>query len=233
MIPGSQSLKAYEVEAIKWPRVDTPLAEQQQLSKSVLDNKFNDGQIIGPAYLEAGFDETLNRDSGGPSIIYSYDPSSVEFYASRVPNVLKIFPSAGYVKGGTFVEILGTWFDYAPQYGIVPHCKFGNTIVRAHFDSTVRLVCQSPAVQGTNAVLDFEVSLNGVDWTYTNFTFAYIEEPKMEKIYPDMGSIEGGERVYFSGDGFSNHTDPLHYKCRFTPQTLQLPPKETQVAFLN
>jgi len=59
---------------------------------------------------------------------------------------LKIFPSAGYVKGGTFVEILGTWFDYAPQYGIVPHCKFGNTIVRAHFDSTVRLVCQSPAV---------------------------------------------------------------------------------------
>lgn len=26
-IPGSQSLKAYEIEAKNWPRVDTPLAE--------------------------------------------------------------------------------------------------------------------------------------------------------------------------------------------------------------
>lgn len=29
MIPGSVSLKAYESEAIKWPRVDTPLADGQ------------------------------------------------------------------------------------------------------------------------------------------------------------------------------------------------------------
>ena len=102
--------------------------------------------IIGPAYMEAGFDEILSRDSGSPWTIYTYEPSSVEFYSYRVPTVLKIFPTAGFMKGGTAVEILGLWFDYAPQYGIVPHCKFGNTIVRAHFDSTVRLVCTSPAV---------------------------------------------------------------------------------------
>lgn len=42
-IPGSQSLKAYETEASKWPRVDTPLAEGQDLQKATLDNKFNDG----------------------------------------------------------------------------------------------------------------------------------------------------------------------------------------------
>lgn len=97
----------------------------------------------------------------------------------------------------------------------------------------MRLVCQSPSSPGTNAALDFEVSLNGIDWTYTNFTFAYFEEPTMTGLYPDMGSIEGGEMVYFMGDKFTNHTDPLYYKCKFTPQTLQLPPKETTVEFLN
>lgn len=233
-IPGSSALKAYEVEAARWPRVDTPLGENNKLDIVAQDNRFNDGQILGVAYLENGIDEVLNRDAGQtPWTIYTYEPSSVEFYAYRVPNVLKMFPSAGYSKGGTKVEVLGTWFDYAPQYGIVPHCKFGSTVVRAHFDSTVRLVCQSPPSPGTNAKLDFEVSLNGIDWTYTNFTFAYFDEPKMVGLYPDMGSIDGGELVYFVGEGFTNHTDPEYYKCRFTPSRLQLPPKESPVEFIN
>lgn len=59
IIPDSQSLKAYEIEAAKWPRVDTPLAEGQQLDRADLDNKFNDGQIQGVAYIEAGLDEVL------------------------------------------------------------------------------------------------------------------------------------------------------------------------------
>lgn len=227
-------MKAYESEASRWPRVDTPLAEGQQLDLATIDNKLDDGQIMGPTYIESGIDEYLNRDAGqAPWEIFTYEPSSVEFYSYRVPNVLKIFPSAGFSKGGTFVEILGTWFDYQPQYGIIPHCKFGNTIVRAHFDSTVRLVCQAPASPGTNAKLDFEVSLNGIDWSYTNFTFAYFDEPTMIGLYPDMGSIEGGEMVYFVGDKFTNHTDPEYYKCRFTPTMLQLPPKETFVEYIN
>lgn len=55
----------------------------------------------------------------------------------------------------------------------------------------------------------------------------------MVGLYPDMGSIEGGEIVYFMGDKFSNHTDPEYFKCRFTPTILNLPPKETQVEFIN
>ena len=129
LIQGSSALKAYEVEATKWPRVDTPLADNQQLDMAEIDNKFNDTNTIGVAYIEAGLDEVLNRDAGqNPWILYTYEPSSVEFYSYRVPNVLKIFPTSGFTKGNTLVEILGTWFDYQPQYGIVPHCKFGNTI---------------------------------------------------------------------------------------------------------
>jgi hypothetical protein len=68
-----------------------------------------------------------------------------------------------------------------------------------------------------NEHLNFEVSLNGVDWTDTNFTFAYYSEPEMYKIDPDMGSIDGGDIVYITGDKFTNHTDPEYYRCRYTP----------------
>lgn len=84
----------------------------------------------------------------------------------------------------------------------------------------MRLVCASPAAKSVNAKLDFEISLNGVDWSDTNFTFAYYDEPEMTGLYPDMGSIEGGEYVYFMGSKFTNHTDPEYFKCRFTPQLL-------------
>jgi len=77
-------------------------------------------------------------------VLHNFEPSSVEFYSYKEPTVQKMHPAAGLVRGGTFVEVIGTWFKYMPEYGIVPHCKFGDRIVRAHFDSTVRLVCQSP-----------------------------------------------------------------------------------------
>jgi len=48
------------------------------------------------------------------------------------------------IVGGTPVAVTGAWFKYMPEYGVVPHCKFGNRIVRATFDSTVRIVCRAP-----------------------------------------------------------------------------------------
>jgi hypothetical protein len=58
-IKGSSSLRAYESEAARWPRVDTPLAENQVVESADLDNRLNDGQILGIAYIEAGLDEIL------------------------------------------------------------------------------------------------------------------------------------------------------------------------------
>lgn len=199
----------------------------------ILKSEFPDTNE-GVAYLEAGIDEQLERDDGqAPWMLYNYEPSAVEFYSYRTPSVLKMHPTAGLNKGGTFVEVLGTWFRYMPEYGIVPHCKFGDQVVRAHFDSTVRLVCQSPPSTGTNARLPFEISLNGVDWSKTGFTFAYYEEPIMTDIYPDMGAVGGGEEVFIRGSKFSNHTDPTEFMCRFTPTTLQVPPKTTAARYIN
>jgi hypothetical protein len=84
-------------------------------------------------------------------------------------------PSSGLTKGGTFVEVVGLWFKYMPEYGIIPHCRFGDKIVKGHFDSTVRIVCQSPPNSDTSSRLPFEVSLNGIDWSTTGLLFSYYE----------------------------------------------------------
>lgn len=76
-------------------------------------------------------------------------------------------PNVGVDVGGTAVEVIGHTYLYKAEYGIVPHCKFGDKIVRAYFDSTVRLVCDSPPNDNIGTPLSFEVSLNGVDWTST------------------------------------------------------------------
>lgn len=47
-------------------------------------------------------------------------------------------------RGGTRLEVSGAWFKYMPEYGIVPHCKIGDKVVRAQFFSTVRIVCPTP-----------------------------------------------------------------------------------------
>jgi hypothetical protein len=60
------------------------------------------------------------------------------------PTVLRMHPRSGLTKGDTLVEVIGYNFKYMPEYGIVPHCKFGDKVVRAFFDSTVRLACKSP-----------------------------------------------------------------------------------------
>jgi len=53
-------------------------------------------------------------------------------------------PTHGLTIGGTQVQVSGFDFRYFPEYGVVPHCKFGDQIVRGYFDSSVRIVCTSP-----------------------------------------------------------------------------------------
>lgn len=203
MVPGSQELRAYQGEAASFSRVDSQMTEgaaYDVISKAPLLSS-ESTSLGGPAYVEVGVDEVLDytvKNPGGNDtshewVLYNYEPSSVEYYSYKAPVVQKMNPSSGLTKGGTFVEVIGTWFSYMPEYGIVPHCRFGDKVVRAHFDSTVRLVCQSPANSNTTARLPFEVSLNGVDWSNTGFEYSYYEEPYMTGIQPDMGSVAGGD----------------------------------------
>ena len=148
--------------------------------------------------------------------------------------VKEIYPTAGLSKGGTKVSVIGAWFKYMPEYGIVPHCKFGDLIVRAQFDSTVRLICDSPSSSEVGDAVPFSVSLNGVDWDDGNgLTYSFYEEPVMSHIYPDMGSTAGGDEIFVVGDKFTNISDAENFKCKFTPQQLNIPPKTVRAHYIN
>lgn len=47
------------------------------------------------------------------------------------------------------MEVSGLWFDYKIEYGLVPHCKIGEKIIRGSFSSTVRIICVTPPNENT------------------------------------------------------------------------------------
>jgi len=52
------------------------------------------------------------------------------------------------------------------------------------------------------------VSLNGVDFVDTGFTFRYYEQPILYKMTPITGPESGGTQIYITGNKFSNISDP-------------------------
>lgn len=107
------------------------------------------------------------------------------------------------------ISVVGAWFKYMPEYGVVPHCKFGDKISRAVFDSTVRITCPAPPNdQEIGIEYPFEVSLNGIDWSNSGFKFYYYEAPTLIDVVPDAGPESGGTPIYIIGKNFTNMSDP-------------------------
>lgn len=129
---------------------------------------------------------------------------------------MKIEPLTGLDQGGTKLEVSGIWFDIKLEYGLVPMCKIGNKIVRAQFDSTVRITCITPPNEDIDALHPISISLNGVDWVTTDFEFTYYVEPVVTSMTPISGRVNGGTTVTISGRRFSSITDPDMRKCRWT-----------------
>jgi hypothetical protein len=144
------------------------------------------------------------------------DSSNLEFYFYRQPFVKKIEPSSGLAQGGTLLSITGGWFQQLPEYGVFPFCKIGKKIIRGRFVSTTRILCKTPASTDLSAPVSIAVSLNGVDFVETGFTFSYYERPEISDVQPRSGSIEGGTELWLRGSKFSNITHGMKtVRCRF------------------
>jgi hypothetical protein len=164
---------------------------------------------------------------------YEYDPSSVEYYYYKDSILKDMQPHSGIIAGGTPVSVVGAWFKYMPEYGVVPHCKFGEKIVRAMFDSTVRIVCRAPPNTELGVQIPFEVSMNGVDWSDSGFKFTYYETPTINSISPICGPEAGGTMIYLYGSNFTNMSNPSEFNCKFSPTGLNVPPKKMPGIYLN
>src|SRR3569833_1118941 len=165
---------------------------------------------------------------------YDYEPTSVYFYYYKNLIVKEMFPHSALLKGGTMILVSGAWFKDMPWHGVVPHCKFGDKIVRGYFDSTVRIGCMAPPGTQVGDEMPFEVSLNGVDWSDTGFKFRYYEAPLLDKITPTSGKESGGTPIYISGkSNFTKMNESNEFNCKFTPLSLPMPPKIVPAIYIN
>lgn len=191
MVEGSEVLQAYKKEAYNIEKKDFELNDGDKLktyvakSPKLVNHNHTHG---GPIYMSVGSIFTFNftnntYDEANPNAnvtfynrsMIKYSNSFVEYYYYQTPVVKKVEPKSGLTRGGTRIEISGAWFKYMPEYGIVPHCKIGDKVTRAQFFSTVRLVCVAPPNDDINTLYPLQVSLNGVDFVDSGFTFHYYE----------------------------------------------------------
>ncbi len=187
----------------------------------------------GQVYLQLGRTGELQMVDSKTLRVHDYGPSYMEYYYYKQPKVKDMWPHAGTTTGGTRVMIRGCWFKYMPEYGVIPYARFGDKIAKCHFESTVRIICMTPPNNDTETQMPVAVSLNGIDFTMTDFTYHYYVSPIIQDISPKSGPESGGSQVRLIGPQFSNLSSGTEFMCRFQPVDYKSPPKFIPAVYEN
>lgn len=164
----------------------------------------------------------------------NYFHTNFEYYYYHQPYVQSISPHGSIVTGGTNVLVVGAWFDFKPEYGVKPYCKFGNKVVEGEYLSTVRIKCVAPAYDTSNIRVSFDVSLNGQDFTNSDIEFTYYNDYTKAKFYsiePTSGPDTGGTNIKVYGESFTGLLNPDEFLCQFFPENKNLQPKSVPAGF--
>jgi hypothetical protein len=164
-----------------------------------------------------------------------YIHTNYEYYYYKQPYIQSFSPHGSIVIGGTEVLVVGAWFQYKPEYGVKPFCKFGDNIVEGTYLSTVRITCVSPPSKKANVKVPLQVSLNGVDFTEVdnNLLFTYYNDfskASFESMDPTSGPSTGGSVLKLFGRNFTKLLDQDEFLCRFKPNDANLQPKDVPAA---
>ena len=146
--------------------------------------------------------------------------TNFEYYYYPQVYVDSFYPSSSMSSGGGKVSVIGAWFQYKPEYGLKPYCKFGETVVEGEYLSTVRIVCEIPPSDKEFNRVTFSVSLNGEDWVEAEKPFRYygdFKNAQFNSIKPNSGPTTGGTHVKIYGKGFTAIFDENELLCQFEP----------------
>lgn len=174
--------------------------------------------VLGGLFSEAVVEGSENkiRCMSPPSIlsagvkhlsIFSVDSNE---YSNSLPfeyipnvNILSVFPLSGPVIGKTDVT-----FDLSsPSFALViskitPVCSFGTNFIPGVLivGSKNMFVCQSPPHVYEKAKIS--ISLNGMDFESTSYTFDYYNNPTISDYFPKMISSNTMSLLSIKGNGF-------------------------------
>jgi hypothetical protein len=187
----------------------------------------------GPIYLEVGARE--DGSSNQPSELgkYAYTTSFAEYYYYKQPVVKNIHPHGGPIEGGTEIVVEGAYFQFMPEYGVVPHCQIGDKIVEAKFESTVRIICPAPPGDSVDKKYPIKIALNDEDFIDTGKFFHYYKNSQIIDIHPTSGPNTGGTTIRLKGEHFSDLSNPNEFLCKFEPLNKDVPPKYISARYFN
>ena len=136
------------------------------------------------------------------------------------PDIQRIEPSGGHLKGGTTVTLTGVGFNAYSDPLYPPKCKFATNSASALILTSKLVVCHSPGSLAAGYV-KVAIALNGVDFTsdtskWSGVSFVYYNHPVLSNVFPDSGPDEGGTFINIMGFGFIMLVPQSPY-CKFMP----------------
>jgi hypothetical protein len=118
---------------------------------------------------------------------------TIQRFSTPAPSVLSAAPSAGYVTGGTPVELVG--LDFAPAGA---ECLFGAARVPAQVVTSSLVRCASPPASAPGRVWLHAASA-GAGTSASHAAFEFLPRPAVERVLPTAGRAAGGMRVSLLG----------------------------------
>ena len=138
--------------------------------------------------------------------------SSFTFYAA--PHVFGLSPSGGTVRGGAAVVITGAGFRDSSTLC----CRFGDTITRAEWKSSIQVLCISPMVRDASSI-QISVSNNGADFSEEDVEFTTWPTAVVTSASPSHSPLSGGVLVVLRGEGFTANVS----SCQFGSSIERVP----------
>ncbi|EKX41897.1 hypothetical protein GUITHDRAFT_141645 [Guillardia theta CCMP2712] len=136
------------------------------------------------------------------------------FEYQEVVRIQDVIPSRGSVRGGSFVDVVGSGFISSKT-----SCKFGDTMVHAWDEATASsstsVRCRVPPAIGVGEV-SVRVSVNGgTDYTDTSLTYLYELSATVQALRPSR-ALSGVAGQMTTVIGYHFHVD-AEIRCRFGP----------------
>jgi hypothetical protein len=155
---------------------------------------------------------TNNATYSNYGVLFTYD--------QRV-TVATLSPWAGPAAGGSVVVVYGSNFldtDASVDSALQPvhpaelACRFDGVVVPARYLSPQQIVC-APAPAHRAGEVPFDVTVNGVDFTFSGAAFVYTDTPVVTSVSPRLGpALRASTLVTVRGAGFADVTSLV---CKF------------------
>ena len=156
---------------------------------------------VSPPYKAGKVEVTVSNNC------VEFSSNGVQFHYLAEVQLTSIIPSYGKLSGSTVIILNGEGLHWNSSL----MCRFGTMIVAAQITDFDSIGCTSPLTSEAG-IVSFEISMNGIDFTFSGLSYEYVEDIVMTSVSPALGPKSGYSTVIISGYHFRASSE---LKCKF------------------